>query len=150
MAGPIQAPYVLAMMLCDQVIIDVQTGKQSLIGTFSVINTLGFPLTYPGFTVYIALTDGHGDTPLKVRLIDVDEGREPVIDRELKIQFGDPHQTCEMHTVFRNVVFPSAGEYRFQLFCQDAPLMERRLVVRQVTPRHRPPGEGESHNDAET
>lgn len=128
------------MIVCDQVIIDVQTGKQSLIGSFSVINTAGFPLTYPNFSVYVALTEGLGETPLRLRLVDVDEGRPAVIDRNFTIRFADPHQICEMHSVFHNTTFRAPGEYRFQLFCGDTPLMERRLLVRQVQPRQRPPG----------
>lgn len=137
MTNPVRTPHVLAMIVCDQVIIDVQTGKQSLIGSFSVINTAGFPLTYPSFSVYVALTEGMGETPLRLRLIDVDEGSPPVIDRNLKIRFADPQQICEMHSVFHNTTFRSPGEYRFQLYCGDTPLMERRLLVRQVQPRPR-------------
>jgi hypothetical protein len=49
-----------------------------------------------------------------------------------------------MHSVFHNTTFRSPGEYRFQLFCGDSPLMERRLLVRQVQPRpSRPHGAAE-------
>ena len=137
-------PHVLAMMICDQVIIDARTGKQSLIGSFSVINTPRFPLRYPCMMVYVALTEGHGKTPLQLRLIDSNEEEKPVIDRALHIDFQDPRQVCELHSAFYNLVFPKPGEYRFQLFSQGEPLMERRLLLRKIEPRQRRgPGPGQ-------
>lgn len=136
-------PHVLAMVICDQVIIDARTGKQSIIGSFSVVNSPRFPVRYPCITVYVALTEGHGKTPLQLRLIDSNEEEKPVIDRTLSINFQDPRQVCELHSAFYNLVFPKPGEYRFQLFSQGEPLMERRLLVRKVEQRRQPgPGPG--------
>ena len=133
-------PHVLAMMICDQVIIDARTGKQSIIGSFSVINAQRFPLRYPSMMVYVALTEGRGHTPLQLRLVDLNEEEKPVVDRAMSISFQDPRQVAELHSVFYNLVFPKPGEYRFQLFSQGEPLMERRLMVRKVEPRR--PGQG--------
>lgn len=147
MPEPITKPHVLAMVVCDQVIIDIQSGKQSIIGSFSIINTFGFPLNYPQLAVYVAVTDGRGPTPLTLRLVDVDEGRPPVVERCLRIHFADPRQICEMHSVFQNLVFRAPGEYRFQLLCEGELLMERRLLVRkaqkrpQAPPHPAPPGQ---------
>ena len=147
MSEPITKPHVLAMIVCDQVIIDIHTGKQSIIGSFAVVNAASFPANYPQMAVYVALTDGRGVTPLTLRLVDVDEGQEPVVERKLNIQFRDPRQICEMHSVFHNLVFRVPGEYRFQILCEGELLMERRLLVRQVQrgrrtpPRAAPPGQ---------
>ena len=127
-------PHVLAMLICDQVIIDARTGKQSIIGSFSVINATRFPLRYPCMMVYAALTEGHGKTPLQLRLIDADEETEPVVDRTLQISFNDPRQVCELHSAFYGLSFPQPGEYRFQLFSSGEPLMERRLLLRKMVP----------------
>ena len=127
-------PHVLAMMICDQVIIDARTGKQSIIGSFSVVNGVRFPLRYPCLMVYVALTEGRGKTPLRVRLIDSEEADKPVVDRTMHITFTDPRQVCELHSAFYNLTFPKPGEYRVQLFSSDEPLMERRLLLRKVTP----------------
>jgi hypothetical protein len=130
-------PHVLAMIICDQVIIDARTGKQSIIGSFSVVNTPSFPLRYPSLMVYIALTEGRGDIPLQLRLIDSNEEQAPVVDRTLSIKFQDPRQVCELHSAFYNLMFPQPGEYRLQLFSRGEPLMERRLLVRQIKPQRR-------------
>jgi hypothetical protein len=139
MPEPISKPHVLAMIVCDQVIIDIHTGKQSIIGSFAVINAAGFPVNYPQMAVYVALTEGRGPTPLVLRLVDVDEGEQPIVERKLNIQFRDPRQICELHSLFQNLVFRAPGEHRFQLLCEGELLMERRLLVRQVEPRRRTP-----------
>lgn len=139
-------PEVLAMMVCDQVIIDAKTGKQSLIGAFNMIGGTRFPLRYPGFTVYVALTEGYGDTTLRLRLIEASETGEPLFERPLTIRFTDPRMICEMHTVIYNVTFPEPAEYRLQLFCDQELLMQRRLLVRQVkrVDRRQPPDTGDA------
>ena len=57
-------PDVLAMLVCDQIITDRLTGKQSLIGMFSKVHAVAFPATHPQLCVFVALTDGHGKTEL--------------------------------------------------------------------------------------
>jgi len=42
----------LALVLCDQIIIDRDTGKRSLIGLFEMINTRQFPATATDFWIY--------------------------------------------------------------------------------------------------
>lgn len=127
-------PHVMAMLICDQVIIDARTGKQSIIGSFSVINATRYPLRYPCLMVYVALTEGRGKTPLRLRLIDANEESKPVVDRTLQITFKDPRQVCELHSAFYGLSFPQPGEYRFQLFSSGEPLMERRLLLRKLVP----------------
>ena len=63
-------PDVLAMLICDQIITDRLTGKQSIIGLFSKIHTRGFPATHPQLCVYVVLTEGHGETELTIRIVD--------------------------------------------------------------------------------
>ncbi len=135
MAGLVIHPHVLAMIICDQVIVDARTGKQSIIGAFSVINTARFPLRYPCLMVYVAMTEGRGKVPLQLRLIDSDEGDRPVVDRALHITFRDPRQVCELHSAFYNMVFPREGEYHLQLLSHGELLMERRLLVRKIDPK---------------
>ena len=142
MANMVVHPHVLAMVLCDQVIIDARTGKQSIIGSFSVIHSPRFPLRYPCLTVYAALTEGRGKTPLQLRLIDSEEENKPVIDRTMNIAFQDPRQVCELHSAFYNIQFPQSGEYRFQLMHEGEPLMERRLLLRRIDPKKMRPPQG--------
>jgi hypothetical protein len=129
-----QPPDVLAMVLADAVLRDAATNKHFIQGTYSVIFAPEFPWRHAAIVVYVAITNGHGKTPVKMRLVDVDETHDPVFEEEAIIDFPDPLAVAEFTFVPPGAVFPSPGEYRLQLFGAGIPLRERRL---QVLP---PPG----------
>ena len=58
----------LSLIVCDQIITDRVTGKVSLIGMFATVHTPRFPWMRPQTCVYAALTDGHGKTPIIIRM----------------------------------------------------------------------------------
>jgi hypothetical protein len=124
-----QWPEVLAMVPADSVLVDIATHKYFIQGTFSVIQAPQFPWTQPTFAVYVAITNGHGRTAIRFRLIDVDEAREPVAQSEHELDFPDPLAVLEVVFALNNLVFPEPGEYRLQLFGAGQPLRERRLQV---------------------
>jgi hypothetical protein len=122
-----QPPLVLAMILADTVLLDVATGKNTIQGMYEVLHAPAFPFTQPAIVVYVALTEGHGDTAVQLRLVDVDELHEPLFELETIVNFADPFQVREIVFTHPRVVFPGPGEYRFQLFGAQEPLLERRL-----------------------
>jgi uncharacterized protein DUF6941 len=124
-----QPPDVLAMVLADAVLHDVGSGKFYINGTYSVIFANDFPVLYPLIVVYLAVTNGHGRTPIKVKLVDVDETREPIFENEGVLEFSDPLQVLETVFAVRGVRFPEPGEYRLQIFGAGQYLRERRLQV---------------------
>jgi hypothetical protein len=134
MAMEQQPPEVLAMLIADTALTDAVSGKHTIQGTFHTLTALEFPFRYPTLAVYVALTEGYGETPLQLRLIDVDEAREPISDTETVADFADPFAIVELVFVLSNLVFPEAGEYRLQLFGAGEPLVERRLYVSQDEP----------------
>jgi uncharacterized protein DUF6941 len=127
-----QPPDVLAMVLADTVLQEPATGKFFIQGTYSVIMATDFPWPHPNLTVYFAITNGHGKTPIKVRLVDVDEDREPIFQMDAVLDFADPLVVVESVFTARGVQFPEPGEYRLQFFGAGEPLRERRI---QVIPR---------------
>jgi hypothetical protein len=133
-----QAPDVLAMVLADAVLRDLVTGKAFIQGTYSAIKAAEFPLTYPAIVVYAAITNGHGQTEMELRLVDVDEERPPVFRTTLVMNFTDPLVVAEAVFAKAPVIFPGPGDYRLQLFGAGQPLRERRLQVVLV-----PPSKGE-------
>lgn len=129
MAVKQQPPYVLAMILADAIHHDLATGKNYIQGTFQVITASSFPWTYPSLVVYVLLTEGYGDTRLRLRLVDGDEARPPIFELETVVNFPDPLAVLEVAFPQFNVVFPEAGDYRVQLFGAGEPLLERRLTL---------------------
>jgi hypothetical protein len=128
-------PYALAMVVCDFVWRDPATGKCTILGTFSSIGAPAFPCSHPLMAVFVTVTDGRGKTPVKLRLIDADEENEPLFEGEVEVEWTDPRMIVEMIFVVQGIAFPAPGEYRFQLFSNSVPLMERRIVVLESKPK---------------
>jgi hypothetical protein len=131
-----QPPDVLAMVLAEAVLRDAATGKHFIQGTYAAIFAPSFPWRHPSIVVYVAITDGHGKTPIKLRLVDVDESRPPIFEGEAVLDFPDPLVVAEGVFVHAGPVFPEPGEYRLQLLGAGMLLRERRL---QVLPPPAPP-----------
>lgn len=125
-------PYPLAMVVCDHIWVDPGTGKETLLGLFSTIHARKFPARHGLLAVYVALTDGRGETPVRLRLIDVDEEYDPLFDETGTIDFADPRMIFGMMFHAENLLFKEPGEYRFQLFAHEELLMERRVLVVQT------------------
>jgi len=123
------SPYPLAMIICDAIWRDPATGKHTLLGLFSKIQAKEFPTQHKMLALFIALTDGHGKTPIRLRLIDAEESREPLFDGSQMVNFIDPRAILEIAFHVPGLTFDEPGEYRFQLFGGDEPLMERRILV---------------------
>lgn len=137
------SPDVLALIVCDQIITDRMTGKQSLIGMFSNIHTRGFPAAHPQLCVYVALTEGYGETQFTIRIADSDDARPPIVEGHGKVLFKDPRAIANLSLQFHGLTFPQPGQYRVQLFSNGELLREARLNVQQLKIRPRPSSGGE-------
>jgi hypothetical protein len=124
-----QPPEVLALLIADHVHWDDSSGKCFILGTRSSISAATFPCNRSGLAVYAAMTDGRGETALKIRLVDVDEVREPVMEFETTLNFLDPTEDVEVAFLLTELVFPEPGDYRLQLYGAGQLLRERRFLV---------------------
>ena len=134
-------PDVLAMLVCDQIITDRLTGKQSLIGMFSKVHARGFPASHPQLCVFVALTEGYGRTELTIRIVDSNDARPPIVEGKGRVEFQNPRAIANLALQFHGLVFPEPGEYRVQLYCRGELLREARLHLLRFRPR-RAPGPG--------
>jgi Family of unknown function (DUF6941) len=135
-------PDVLSLVVCDQIITDRMTGKQSLIGMFSTIHATRFPATQPQLCVYVSMTDGREKTPVTIRIIDSEEEREPIVSGQGVVHFKNPRAIANLALQFHGLSFPKAGEYRVQLLSDGTPLREARLHLVQA--KRRTPGQEET------
>ena len=127
-------PEVLTMILCDTVIMDAHTGKQSIIGCFSQVNAEGFPTVFRPSAAFIELTDGQGHYSGSLRLVYA-ATEEVLGEREYTIDIPDPLKIVQMHFELPPVPFSRAGMYRLDLLCEGKLLRSRRFTaVRRKRP----------------
>lgn len=146
-------PDVLALLVCDQIITDRMTGKQSLIGMFSKVHATGFPATHPQLAVFVALTDGHGRTELNIRIVDSNDARPPIVEGRGGVDFKNPRAIANLALQFHGLTFPAPGEYRVQLWSGAELLREARLELVHIPPprpAQRPPKPKEGPEDPAT
>ena len=79
--------------------------------------------------VYFAVTEGQGELPVRMELIDLDEERPAVFDAEGMFVFEHLRQVIEGTFAFEKLVIPEPGEYRLKLYVAGEFLMERSLHV---------------------
>ena len=133
-------PDVLSLIVCDQIITDRITGKQSLIGMFSRVHARLFPASHPQLSVFVVLTDGHGKTELVIRIVDSNEARPPIVEGKGVVDFKNPRAIAHLALQFHGLVFPQPGDYRVQLWCYGELLREARLEL--VALKTQPPDAG--------
>lgn len=124
----VEEPAILSVLLADALYVDNESGKYTILGCFGDLWFSKFPATYPGFFVFLAITDGRGSGDLVVRLVDVDDEHEVQI-RSVSLDLRDPRLVLQFPVRFDQPTFPKPGEYRIQILANDSPLIERRLVI---------------------
>jgi hypothetical protein len=137
-------PLLLSAVICDKVIFDKMTGSPSLINIIQNINAPRYPVRYWQLVFFCELTNGHGRTNTKIKLVDDQEDEKVVFEQGGAVEFKDVKQIVTLAVNLHGVVFVHPGEYRFQLFAEDQLLGERRIVCRLVEP----PAEGSGRNSS--
>lgn len=61
-------PIPVAILLCDQVITENETGKKSIIGVFDRIWAKEFPAIHKPAAIYIRIADAEGTYDMRIRL----------------------------------------------------------------------------------
>ena len=118
----------LGLFICDTVIEDKITNKNSLIGLFNSIHSNEFPFIHPVINVYVSLTGGHGKYQCSLSCVKADTDK-PIWSSGGQISMADPLAVFEINFELRNVSFPAAGIYNFQFLCDNEPIISRKFQV---------------------
>ena len=129
-------PILLSAITCGRVLFDKVSGMPSIIDIVQTINAQKYPARHPQIVFFCELTNGHGTTKAKIKLVDAQEEEEIVCEREGTVEFKDVKQIVTLAMDLHGMVFPRPGEYRFQLFAAGTLLGERRITCKKMK---RPP-----------
>jgi hypothetical protein len=133
-------PILLSAITCGRVIFDKVSGMPSIIDIVQTVDAPRYPARHPQIVFFCELTNGHGTTRTKVRLVDAQQEEKTIFEREGTVQFDDVKRIVTLAVNLQGVVFPRPGEYRFQLLAGGALLGERRITCRKIKlpPKARP------------
>jgi hypothetical protein len=121
-------PQLLAWLLCDGVHIDPGTGKHTILGVFSNIKALRFPVVHPHMVWFMTLTDvAVGNHTMKILMGLNPMDPKPLIERPFESQ--GPLTRINLISEIRNLNFPSPGEYAILIEIDDEPLLATSIAV---------------------
>jgi len=126
-------PILLALLLCDTIIREEGSHKYSLIGTFNSIFARAFPFIHSSFSVYLALTDGRGQVPCVLRMVELESGAQ-IFALKGSVDFRDPTGVAEIPFQINQVRFPKPGEYALEFHADGEMLGTRKLRVQRAKP----------------
>jgi hypothetical protein len=118
----------LALVVCDTVIEDRNTGKKSLIGLFDRLHAANYPCMHPAMSVLVALTGAGGELACELSCLPV-EGGQPAFAAKGRVNFQDPGRVVELVFNFSGVRFVRPGRYDLRFMVDDMLVMTRPLWV---------------------
>ena len=127
-------PIVLSTIVCDRVLLDAPTKTSSLISIRDSIVAAKYPARHPQLFFFAEMTNGHEDTQITVRLVDVQDNDKVMAEKISKVKFDDVKRIVTIVLGFEGLVFPHTGEYYFQLYAGQELLSSRRIVCLQIKP----------------
>jgi hypothetical protein len=107
-------PSVVAMLICERVIVEQGTGAKSLIGVFENLNSPFFPAP-THISLYAKLLDADGHYNFLVRLVSLLDEME-IVKTEAPNVVAKPPNATEIVINFAGLPLPSPGKYEFQLW----------------------------------
>jgi len=113
-------PSLLAILLCDQAILEQGTGKKTLVGIFEDIRSPGEPIAHRiGF--FARMTDLEGRYHFAIKVVRIaPEGEVVVAGGQLPLAQAMTDRLANVDLALNlPVVFPAFGMYEFQLFAND-------------------------------
>lgn len=127
MPGP--KPQLVALLLCDRAFQEAGTMKWHVAGAFDTINAPELPVTYPGFSVFVALSDFSGDAMVQLVVRDEEGGVVTAVRGKIpRIPLG----LFQYVFLFPEVEFRSAGVHTLELLANDDLITLRSFRVQRA------------------
>jgi hypothetical protein len=126
----IQRPVVTSLILCEQVVVEETTRNVTLVNCFHRKAVDGFPSDPFPFVVFAWLTDGMGESAIRLSISSLDT-EEELHRSEGTYRFVNPLQTVRFSVRVPRLSFPTAGEYQVLLLAGEEMIAERKFTIFQ-------------------
>jgi hypothetical protein len=124
---------VKAVLICDNVITEKDTGKNSLIGIFENINAKQFPATHPRLYVYVTFTEALGKYNFRLELVNIENNQLAYPGSEiLGVESSDIAAHCNLVFGINSLRLEQPGKYEFRLFVNGEICETRSMNVNKV------------------
>jgi len=132
----ISSPMANAMLVCDSVIHEAVTNKNSLIGIFENMNVTEFPYVHHSLCVYVKLIQVRGKHSFRLELVDLQDGTVNAKIETPEALIKDTQKTTsEFVYTLSNLSFKHPGDYEFRLFIDRTLVSKKGFKVRKKARR---------------
>jgi hypothetical protein len=133
MEAEANVPFLLALLICDYVIIEAVSNKKSAIGIFDNLWAEAIPVQQR-IGILARLTDMEGQYALSIKVVRIEGDSEHLI---VKGEFAPVIVVDRLHKIdlalnLPSVQFPAFGAYEIQLFANDIFLGRASLNVQKM------------------
>jgi hypothetical protein len=121
-------PTLLAWITCDGVHIDPASGKHTILGVFSSIKALSFPVKHAYMVWFLTLTDVQPG----IHRIKMSMGLNPTNPTELlnrEFESKSPLHRINLINELRQLPFETPGDYSILIEVDDDPILATSLTV---------------------
>ncbi len=120
-------PVLVALLIADRVI-EEKNGKKGIIGTFTAFNSPSFPVSFPPWFIYAAVTNLAGEHDFALNLAPA-RTSQIVVGISGKFSAASAEQVVELVIPVPKAVFPSEGKSDLTFQVDSTPLGARVLSV---------------------
>ncbi len=128
MAGP--RPYPLAILLCDNVLVENPSDKRSLMGLFEVVRYTRLPVAQL-MSLFLRITDAEGDYEMKVDYVHLSTDRL-MFSESFPLQIED-RLAVKSVTVKLAATIDAPGKYEFRVSMDGAMIARTWFVAEPLT-----------------
>jgi hypothetical protein len=125
-------PVCKAILLCDRVEWDDRSHKTNIKGVFTTFLLPSLPSFTPPRSVYLLLTDAHGQYTIRVEIHDLSDGSIAYSSPARRWGVAGEIISSEMHLPVPSVYFTHSGQYDLVVFANDDEI--DRVKFRVMTP----------------
>lgn len=129
--GRIPPPIVLAINVCEDVLLSEESATFDLYRCFTSIVCREFPAFQPSIFIHLDLTNGRGEVELTIALYPIDNEEEPIVETSETVFFDDPRNITQICFELGAVEFAAPGEHLVTVHAGHERIAERRIAVVQ-------------------
>jgi hypothetical protein len=126
-------PYPLAILLCDQIIVDEISKKKTLVGIFDLIYAKQFPIIHRPLSAYVRLTDAEGKYDFRMDYVQVKTDKRLGHAEIPAVSIPDRLKAHELVMEFPPIKIPKPGDYEFRLWANNRYLGRAKFTAVEVT-----------------
>jgi hypothetical protein len=126
-------PVLVGLLFADRVITE-NNGKKSVIGTFNRFLAPNFPMIFPPWFIYAAITNLDGKHEFSLSLGE-DDSERLLFSLGGGLDCPDSGNVIELEAALANIAFPGPGKYVLTFQIDNFPIGSRILTVDKANPQ---------------